>query len=85
VRRLQVLIQDFNREINSGSPLAENPNFDSDRITELHGHIAELTRGNVDHGDIGDGVRAATPNLPPPAYDADPQLGYLGQMKRNVR
>jgi hypothetical protein len=89
VQRLQILIQDFNREINITSPDRENAGFDSARVTELHGRIAELTRAHTERGDVSEDRRASPfsqTGLPPPAYEADPrQVGYLGQTKAFIR
>jgi len=80
VQRLQILIQDFNREINATSPDRDNTSFDSARITELHGRIAELTREHPGTDDV------SQTSLLPPAYEANPrQLGYLGQTKGTIR
>ena len=81
VQQLQILIQDFNRDINASSPGRDSAGFDSARITELHGRIAELTtRGHTNSNSISQA------GLPPPAYEANPQqLGYLGQAKGTIR
>ena len=76
VQRLQILIQDFNREINAASPDRNSAGLDSARITELHGRIADLTGERTDTS--SNNIRQV--GLSPPAYEANPrQLGYLGQ------
>ena len=76
MQRLQILIQDFNREINAASPDRNSAGLDSARITELHGRIADLTGERTDTS--SNNIRQV--GLSPPAYEANPrQLGYLGQ------
>lgn len=72
MQRFQVLIQNFNREISASSlPGGRNPGFDSARIAELHGHIADLMNENTEHRNINEGSSSVNPAraLPPPAYE----------------